>query len=145
MPIHLRAEPTDYAPAVLVPGDPKRARYIAETFFDPGARLVNDVRGALGYTGTFQGRPVSVQSVGMGGPSAVKGVSPGPEMPIQSQDAIWLKDGLQLFLPGDQALPQEMVAAYFEAQDSVILGTMSPAEAAKSVQTAINGFKARQK
>ena len=81
----------------------------------------------------------------MGGPSAVKGVSPGPEMPIQSQEAIWLKDGLQLFLPGDQALPQEMVAAYFEAQDFVILGTMSPAEAAKSVQTAINGFKARQR
>ena len=70
MPIHLRAVASDYAPAVLVPGDPQRATYIAETFFDPGARLVNDVRGALGYTGTFQGRPVSVQSVGMGGPSA---------------------------------------------------------------------------
>ncbi len=70
MPIHIRAEPSEYAPAVLVPGDPKRATYIAETFFDPGARLVNDVRGALGYTGTFEGQPISVQSVGMGGPSA---------------------------------------------------------------------------
>ena len=39
MPIHLRAEPSDYAPAVLVPGDPRRATYIAETFFDPGAKL----------------------------------------------------------------------------------------------------------
>jgi len=70
MPIHLRAEPSDYAPAVLVPGDPKRAAYIAEHHFDPGARLVNDERGMLGFTGTYRGRPISVQSVGMGGASA---------------------------------------------------------------------------
>lgn len=69
MPIHLRAEPSDYAPAVLVPGDPRRATYIAERIFDPGARLVNEERGALGYTGTFRGKPISVQSVGMGGAS----------------------------------------------------------------------------
>jgi purine-nucleoside phosphorylase len=70
MPVHLRAEPSDYAPAVLVPGDPRRARHVAETFFDPGARCVNEERGMLGFTGTFEGRPISVQSVGMGGPSA---------------------------------------------------------------------------
>jgi DeoD family purine-nucleoside phosphorylase len=70
MPIHLRAEPDDYAPAVLVPGDPRRAKYIAETFFDPGARCVNEERAMLGFTGTFKGKPLSVQSVGMGGASA---------------------------------------------------------------------------
>ncbi|CAN5811659.1 purine-nucleoside phosphorylase [soil metagenome] len=70
MPIHLRAEPGDYAPSVLCPGDPRRATYIAETFFDAGARLVNEERGMLGYTGTFDGRPLSVQSTGMGCPSA---------------------------------------------------------------------------
>lgn len=70
MPIHIRAEAADYAPAVLVPGDPNRAKYIAETFFDPGARCVNTERGELGFTGTFQGKPLSVQSVGMGCPSA---------------------------------------------------------------------------
>ncbi len=43
---------------------------MAETFFDPGARCVNDERGMLGFTGTYQGTPISVQSVGMGGPSA---------------------------------------------------------------------------
>src|SRR5215210_7097495 len=68
MPIHLRAEPSDYAPAVLLPGDPRRARHIAETFFD-GARCVNEERGMLGFTGTYKGRPISVQSVGMGGAS----------------------------------------------------------------------------
>ena len=70
MPIHLRAEPGDYAPDVLCPGDPLRAKYIAETFFDPGARQVNAERGMLGYTGTFDGKPISVQSTGMGCPSA---------------------------------------------------------------------------
>ena len=70
MPIHIRAEATDYAQAVLVPGDPRRATYIAETFFDPGARLVNEERGALGYTGTYKGKPISVQAVGMGCASA---------------------------------------------------------------------------
>lgn len=70
MPIHLRAEAGDYAPSVLCPGDPIRARYIAETFFDPGFRQVNAERGMLGYTGTFEGAPISVQATGMGCPSA---------------------------------------------------------------------------
>lgn len=70
MPIHLRAEPGDYAPNVLCPGDPLRARYIAETFFDEGYRQVNAERGMLGFTGTFDGNPISVQSTGMGCPSA---------------------------------------------------------------------------
>jgi purine-nucleoside phosphorylase len=69
--IHLRAEPADYAPVVLLPGDPGRARHIAERF-DGGleaARQVNDHRGLLGWTGTYQGRQVSVQTSGMGTPS----------------------------------------------------------------------------
>ncbi|HNJ98912.1 MAG TPA: purine-nucleoside phosphorylase, partial [Ilumatobacteraceae bacterium] len=61
MPIHIRAEATDYAPAVLVPGDPRRAKYIAETFFE-GVRLVNEERGELGFTGTYKGKPISVQA-----------------------------------------------------------------------------------
>src|SRR5688572_17135264 len=70
MPIHLRAETGDYAPNVLCPGDPRRAQYIAETFFDAGFRTVNEERGMLGFTGTFDGRPISVQTTGMGCPSA---------------------------------------------------------------------------
>ncbi len=69
MPIHLRAEPGDYAPAVLCPGDPRRAQYVAEHVLDD-AKLVNEERGMLGFTGTFEGRPLSVQSTGMGCPSA---------------------------------------------------------------------------
>ena len=70
MPIHLRAENGDYAPNVLCPGDPRRAQYIAETFFEPGFRCVNEERGMLGFTGTFEGEPISVQTTGMGCPSA---------------------------------------------------------------------------
>jgi purine-nucleoside phosphorylase len=69
VPIHLRANEGDYAPAVLLPGDPLRAERIAREFMDD-ARQVNGERGMLGYTGTFEGRPVSVQSTGMGCPSA---------------------------------------------------------------------------
>src|ERR671918_3023853 len=69
VPIHLRAEHGDYADAVLLPGDPLRAKYIAETYFDD-ARQVNGERGLLGYTGTWEGRPVSVQGTGMGCPGA---------------------------------------------------------------------------
>ncbi|HZK06274.1 MAG TPA: purine-nucleoside phosphorylase [Actinomycetaceae bacterium] len=66
---HIAAEPGDFAPAVLMPGDPKRAERIAHQLMDD-ARLVNDVRGMLGFTGTHQGRPLSVMGSGMGQPSA---------------------------------------------------------------------------
>jgi purine-nucleoside phosphorylase len=67
--IHLRAEEGDYAPLVLLPGDPNRARRISERF-DPGSvRQVNEHRALYGFTGTYGGVPVSVQTSGMGTPS----------------------------------------------------------------------------
>ena len=69
--IHLHAESGDYAPVVLLPGDPNRATRIAARF-DGGlekSRLVNQHRGLLGYTGTVGGVPVSVQTTGMGTPT----------------------------------------------------------------------------
>lgn len=65
---HNEARPGDYAEAVLLPGDPLRAKWIAETFFE-NARQVNGVRNCLGFTGTWKGKPVSVQATGMGQPS----------------------------------------------------------------------------
>lgn len=67
--IHLRAEEGDYAPLVLLPGDPNRARRISERFDDGSVRQVNEHRGLLGFTGTYRGTPVSVQTSGMGTPS----------------------------------------------------------------------------
>ena len=65
---HINAAPEDFAKTVLLPGDPQRAKFIAENFLTD-ARLVNNVRGIQGYTGTFEGVPVSVMASGMGMPS----------------------------------------------------------------------------
>jgi DeoD family purine-nucleoside phosphorylase len=69
MPIHVRAEPGAYADACLLPGDPLRAKYIAETYL-ADAEQANGERGLLGYTGSFEGKRISVQSTGMGCPTA---------------------------------------------------------------------------
>ena len=66
---HFNAAPGDFAPTVLMPGDPLRAQYIADTYRDD-ARRVTDVRNMWGFTGTYKGKPVSVQAHGMGIPSA---------------------------------------------------------------------------
>ena len=65
---HIEAKPGDYADTVLLPGDPLRAKWIAETFFNDPVQ-VNGVRNCLGYTGTYNGKRISVQAGGMGMPS----------------------------------------------------------------------------
>jgi len=66
---HISAEKGDFAPSILLPGDPLRAQHIAENFLDD-AKVVNEVRNMLGYTGTYEGVQVSVMGTGMGIPSA---------------------------------------------------------------------------
>ena len=65
---HINASPSDFAPTVLMPGDPKRSAFIAENFLTSPV-LVNDVRGIQGYTGLYKGERVSVMASGMGMPS----------------------------------------------------------------------------
>jgi len=65
---HIKAKPEDFAPTVLMPGDPLRSKFIAETFLENPV-LVNNVRGVQGYTGTYKGKKVSVMASGMGMPS----------------------------------------------------------------------------
>lgn len=65
---HINAEPGDFADAVIMPGDPLRAKFIAENYLDE-VRQVNDVRNMLGFTGRYKGRPLSVLGHGMGIPS----------------------------------------------------------------------------
>jgi len=69
MSTHIGAQPGEIAPRVLLPGDPLRAKWIAETFLDQ-ATCYSTVRNMYGYTGTYRGVPVSVQGSGMGQPSA---------------------------------------------------------------------------
>ena len=66
---HISAPDGAFADTVLMPGDPKRAAHLAETFLD-GAEMVTEVRGMTGFTGTYGGTPVSVMPSGMGMPSA---------------------------------------------------------------------------
>lgn len=68
MSTHIDAKKGDIAETILLPGDPLRAKWIAETFLDD-AFCYNEVRGMLGYTGTYKGRKISVQGTGMGIPS----------------------------------------------------------------------------
>ena len=68
MSIHIGAEPGQIAPTVLLPGDPLRAKFIAETLLE-NAFCFNEVRGMLGFTGTYEGKPVSVMGSGMGMPT----------------------------------------------------------------------------
>lgn len=69
MSVHIAAQPGEIAEKILLPGDPLRAKHIAEKFLD-NPKCYNEVRGMLGYTGTYKGVPVSVQGTGMGMPSA---------------------------------------------------------------------------
>ena len=68
MSIHIAAKPGEIAETILLPGDPLRAKWIAETFLDNPVQY-NSVRNMLGYTGEFEGRKISVQGTGMGAPS----------------------------------------------------------------------------
>ncbi len=65
---HIKATSADFGKTVLMPGDPLRSKFVAENFLE-NARLVNNVRGIQGYTGTWRGVPVSVMASGMGMPS----------------------------------------------------------------------------
>ena len=68
MSIHIGAEPGQVADTVLLPGDPLRAKHVAETMLE-NAVSYNNVRGMYGYTGSYKGKQVSVQGTGMGIPS----------------------------------------------------------------------------
>lgn len=68
MSVHIDANKGDIAETILLPGDPLRAKWIAETFLE-NATCYNEVRGMLGYTGTYKGQQISVQGTGMGIPS----------------------------------------------------------------------------
>lgn len=68
MSIHIEAKQGEIAETILLPGDPLRAKYIAETFLEDAA-CYNNVRGMFGFTGTYKGKRVSVQGTGMGIPS----------------------------------------------------------------------------
>lgn len=81
----------------------------------------------------------------IGGPRAVLGMTSPADRPTATKMAKWIGGEAKLYLPTDQALPQELVNAFFQAQDSVVLGTMTPEAAAESIQKAVEAYKAANK
>jgi DeoD family purine-nucleoside phosphorylase len=119
MPIHVRAEPGDYAEACLLPGDPLRAQYIAETFLED-VEQKNRERGMLGFTGTFRSKPVSVQATGMGCPSAAIVVEELVQLGVKRLLRVGTCGGLQPDLQlGDLIVAVSAVAADSTAQHLV--------------------------
>jgi DeoD family purine-nucleoside phosphorylase len=115
MPIHVRANPGDYAEACLLPGDPLRAQYIAETFLSDVVQR-NGERGMLGYTGTYEGKPVSVQSSGMGCPSAAIVIEELVQLGVKKIMRVGTCGGLQ----SDLAVGDVICAISAAAADSTV-------------------------
>ena len=126
MPIHIRANPGDYAEACLLPGDPLRAKYIAETFFDDVVQR-NGERGMLGYSGTFNGKPVSVQSSGMGCPSAAIAIEELVQLGVKKIMRVGTCGGLQPDMTmGDLVVAMAATAADSTASHYVLGEAHSP-------------------
>jgi uridine phosphorylase len=105
---HIRCKPEDIARYVFAPGDPGRARRIADRFDD--ARLISDSRGYMVYTGTVDGIRMTVSSTGMGGPQVAIGIEElghlGADTFIRVGSCGTLQDGVQ---PGDLIVPTGVV------------------------------------
>jgi raffinose/stachyose/melibiose transport system substrate-binding protein len=140
-------DPNDYVP-IVAPSDqtPVRVSGFQEqlqfwTKSNPDAQ-----KAALLFASFITTPEVAKRHVGeFGSPSAVVGVLPPPGHPITTKIAGWLQGEVQLYLPTDQALPQELVNAFFQAQDSVVLGTLTPEAACAQIQKAVEEYKAAHK
>ena len=140
MSVHIGGQPGDIAERVLLPGDPMRAKWIAETFLQD-AKCYTQVRGMLGFTGTYQGVPVSVQGSGMGMPSAsiythelineygVKSLIRIGSCGALAPD-LQLGTGLELIVQTLQAVPQVVLilALPWRRQDSLDVGHVKARE-----------------
>lgn len=126
MSMHISARPGQIAPNVILPGDPVRARYIAETYLtDP--ILVNEIRNNWGYTGTYKGIPVTVMATGMGAPSMLIYATElireyGCKRLIRVGTGGGIREGLQL---GDIVLSQA-VSTTSALNDYALPGRFSP-------------------
>ena len=141
MPIHVRAEPGDYAEACLLPGDPLRAQYIAETYFDEPVQR-NRERGMLGFTGTWNGRPISVQSTGMGCPSAAIVMEELVQLGVKRFIRVGTCGGLQPDLTlGDMIVAISAVAADRTVETYVDHEPHSPTASWDLVHAAVHAAK----
>jgi DeoD family purine-nucleoside phosphorylase len=141
VPIHIRAEPGEYAEACLLPGDPLRAKYIAETYFDNAVQR-NAERGMLGYTGEWESKPVSVQATGMGCPSAAIVMEELVQLGVKRFLRVGTCGGLQQDLSlGDLIVAVSAVAADGTAANYVRREPHSPTADWELVHAAVHAAK----
>ncbi|MCO4841828.1 MAG: purine-nucleoside phosphorylase [Yoonia sp.] len=153
MTIHIGAKSGDIAPTVLMPGDPYRAKWAAETFLDD-ARLVNEVRGMFGFTGTWRGNPVTIQGSGMGMPSlSIYANELITEYNAQTlirigscggmQDHVGMRDVILAMTASNISTPSRGIFKEFNFAPCADYGLLSAAHAAataKGVKTHVGGI-----
>jgi raffinose/stachyose/melibiose transport system substrate-binding protein len=140
-------DPNDYVP-IVAPSDQKPVRVsgFQEQLQFWTKSNPDEQKAALLFASFITTPEVAKRHVGeFGSPSAVVGVLPPAGHPITTKMVNWLQGEVQLYLPTDQALPQELVNAFFQAQDSVVLGTLTPEAAGAQIQKAVEAYKAAQK
>jgi raffinose/stachyose/melibiose transport system substrate-binding protein len=137
-------DPNDFVP-IVAPSDQKPARvsgFQEQVQFWTKSKPENR-QAALLFASFVTTPEVAKRHIeGFGSPSAVVGVFPNPNRPIQTKMAKWLQGEVPLYLPTDQALPQEIVNSFFQAQDSLVLGVITPEVACAQIQKAVDAYKA---
>ncbi|MBW0000591.1 MAG: extracellular solute-binding protein [Verrucomicrobia bacterium] len=145
--IRSHQDPKNYVP-IIAPSDQKPVRISGfQEQIQFWSKSKGDAQKAALLFASFITTPEIAQRhiSEFGAPSAVTGVLPSEDHPITSQMAKWLQGEVQLYLPTDQAVPQEIVNAFFQAQDSVVLGTITPEAAAAQIQKAVEAYKSAHK
>ena len=139
-------DPNDYV-AIIAPADqtPVRISGFQEQlqFWSKSPPEVRDA--ALLFAAYVSLPEVTEKMTVLGTPRAVLGVLPPADHPIATTMTKWIQGDAELYLPTDQALPQELVNAFFQVQDSVVLGMLTPEEAAAQMQEAVDAYKAANK
>lgn len=138
-------KPEDFGTFPLPTGQSKLRVAGSPSQFQVNSKLTGDKRAAALLLATFVVKPENAMTTAEvhGFPSATKGILPPASLPIQRKWAELTSGEVGFYRLTDQGLPQEIVAAYFEAQDGMLLGGVSPAEAGRQVQQAIDRFKRR--
>jgi raffinose/stachyose/melibiose transport system substrate-binding protein len=141
-------DPKDFVP-IIAPADQTPVRISGfQEQLQISSKSPPDVQNAALLFAAYISQPEvakTAASKALGTPRAVLGVPPAEDRPIGTQMAKWVQGEAELYLPTDQALPQELVNAFFQAQDSVVLGTITPEAAAENIQKAVEAYKATNK
>jgi raffinose/stachyose/melibiose transport system substrate-binding protein len=140
-------DPNNYVP-IIAPSDQKPVRVsgFQEQLQFWSKSKPDEQKAALLFASLITTPEVAKRHIAQfGSPSAVVGVLPPADRPIETQMVKWLQGDVQLYLPTDQALPQELVNAFWQAQDSLVLGTLTPEAACAQIQKAVEEYKGVRK